>query len=124
MLDHFYSVVLISILRSTEIISDQPNEVRRFQEVIGAHVGDQNQTTEERLITLRARLTIAERKKEQLLSNSNPDDASKSKRPFALRSIQAEIDHYNKMIKTTETNVLNEKKKLAEKSKPKSKKSK
>lgn len=85
--------------------------VKRFQEVIESYLQNQFDSEQENLINLRARLAIAERQRDNIQSGKNQDEQLKLKKPQQLKALQAEIDHYNKIISSIEAQVIKEKRK-------------
>jgi len=85
--------------------------VKRFQEVIEGYLESQPESIQETLINLRARLAIAERKTDELQTDKGQDEQVKLKKPQYLRSLQAEVEHYNKLIANIEAQVIKEKRK-------------
>lgn len=78
--------------------------VKRFQEIIAAAIENEPDVLQEELISLRARLAIAERKKNEARDDTAAE--SLAKKPNFMRSLQAEIDHYTKLIASKELTVL------------------
>ncbi len=83
--------------------------VKRFQEVIESNLKNEAGDIQETLINLRARLALAEKRRDEIVAQQAAED--QPKKPQSLKSIQAEIDHYNKLISGKEMQVLREKKK-------------
>lgn len=118
----FSSAAFVS---QAQIGTEMAPEIRRFQEVIDAHQRSQPETIQEQLITLRARLTLAEKRLQALETSTTPQEEGHLKKPFEVRALKAEMDHYSKKIARLEDSIIQEKRKeRAEhlKSKSKSKK--
>ena len=107
----FTLISLFSLLSQSELQNETPFEVRRFQEVIEAHQKNQPDTASEQLITLRARLVLAEKRFQDLETSKNTVTEGRLKRPLEMKALKAEMDHYSKLIASMEASIIQEKRK-------------
>ena len=97
---------------TTRLVKPDAYAIKRFEEVVEAGRAEENLSPQERLISLRARLVIAERKLEDLSSSTNP-------RASQMKAANARVDYFRKRVSDLEESILKDKR--AESSKPKPK---
>lgn len=100
---------------SVEIIRPESYSIRRFQEIIQNANLTEEHTSQEQLISMRARLIIARQKLQDLKTRSaqqqlsaNQNEAPQIKEVH-IRAAQAQVDHYAKLVDRYEDRILKEK---------------
>ncbi len=96
-------------ISQVELQSGEPEEVKRFQETIESYQRRQVGTVQEELITLRARLAIAQKRLVDLDTRPAGEQEGHLKRPLEMKALKAEIDHYIKKIERIESSILQKK---------------
>ena len=99
------------LVAQSEIQTDIPREVKRFQDIIGAYERNQPETVQEKLITLRARFVLAEKRLHDLETSTAPVEEGRLKKPLEMKALKAEMDHYTKLIARIENAVIQDKRK-------------
>lgn len=114
---------LISQTESIEIFRPEDYSIKRFSEVVAAAEEELNQPPQERLIALRARLAIAERKLSELQERrsraSTAQEREDAPKIIHLRAAEARVDHYRIRIQALEKSILAAQKKPAKGSRSK-----
>lgn len=106
---------LISQTESIEIFRPEDYSIKRFSEVIASAEEELNLPPQERLIALRARLAISERKLSELQERRNRASTSQEREDapkiIHLRAAEARVDHYRIRIQALEKSILASQKK-------------
>ena len=112
-----------------EIVKSDDFSVRRFQEIVEANLKNNPKSPQESLISLRAKLILAEKRWSEIRDAKLDVNADAEKRDTVanraqlLRASQAEMNYYQSKIERLEDQILKEKRKERDKnSKSKSKK--
>ena len=97
---------------SAKLVDPKEYAIKRFNEVVAASEEKENVPDLEKLISIRARLAIAERRLQDLKTTTSTPATEDSKqkiesfKPQMLKAIEAEIDHYKRQISSLEANVV------------------
>lgn len=98
-----------------EIVRPESYSIRRFQEVIRQSSTDEEKSPQEELIAMRAKWVIAQQRLQDLKNRYHqqqlapPLNESALVKEVHLRSAQAQVDHYAKLVERNEGKILKEK---------------
>lgn len=111
------SVLLAAGPKQVEIVPSEDYSTRRFAEVVATALETENLTPQERLISLRAKLVIAERQLQDLQNRretaKSPQEHEEAPKIVHLRAAMARVDHYKLKISELEKSILAGQKKSA-----------
>jgi hypothetical protein len=107
MLTIYLFLALVQNSAGVELLSSQDYSVKRFQEVIAEEVEKQNQSRQEKLISLRAKLAIAERKLDEISRRralaATPQEIEEAPKTIHVRAARSRVDHYRLTLKSLES---------------------
>ncbi len=105
-----FALLLIAAENQVEIVSPQDYSIKRFKEVIDIAMESENDSPQEKLISYRARLVIAERQLADLKDRRNnaqtPQQREEGPKLVNIRAAAAKVDHYRIKVSSLEKSIL------------------